>query len=88
MKDETIFKILKNLKTRPLEFNEDNYNKETLGYLTGEVSMTVITIVLLVAVLGIGMFLFGSKDSVGRKWIENTFNNITNKGDNAMDNMG
>ena len=55
---------------------------------TGEVSMTVITIVLLVAVLGIGMFLFGSKDSVGRKWIENTFNNITNKGDNAMDNMG
>ena len=50
--------------------------------------MTVITIVLLVAVLGIGMFLFGSKDSVGRKWIENTFNNITNKGDNAMDNMG
>ncbi len=40
---------------------------------TGEVSMTVITIVLLVAVLGIGMFLFGSKDSVGRTWIENTF---------------
>lgn len=33
MKDETIFKILKNLKTKPLEFNEDNYNKETLGYL-------------------------------------------------------
>ena len=33
MKDETIFKILKNLKTNPLEFNEDNYNKETLGYL-------------------------------------------------------
>ena len=55
---------------------------------TGEVSMTVITIVLLVAVLGIGMFLFGSKDSVGRIWIENTFKNITNKGDNAMDNMG
>ena len=55
---------------------------------TGEVSMTVITIVLLVAVLGIGMFLFGSKYSDGRKWIENTFNNITNKGDNSMDNMG
>ena len=55
---------------------------------TGEVSMTVITIVLLVAVLGIGMLLFGSKGSVGREWIENTFNNITNKGDNAMDNMG
>lgn len=55
---------------------------------TGEVSMTVITIVLLVVVLGIGMFLFGSEKSSGRKWIENTFNNITNKGDNAMDNMG
>lgn len=55
---------------------------------TGEVSMTVITIVLLVAVLGIGMLLFGSKNSVGRTWIESTFNNITNKGDNAMDNMG
>lgn len=54
---------------------------------TGEVSMTVITIVLLVAVLGIGMFLFGSKDSYGREWIKNIFNNITNKGDNAMDNM-
>ena len=55
---------------------------------TGEVSMTVITIVLLVVVLGIGMFLFGSEKSIVRKWIENTFNNITNKGDNAMDNMG
>ena len=66
------------------------YKKEAekMKEATGEVSMTVITIVLLVAVLGIGMFLFGSKDSVGRKWIENTFNNITNKGDNAMDNMG
>ena len=55
---------------------------------TGEVSMTVITIVILVAVLGIGMFLFGSKNSVARQWIEKTFNDITNKGDNAMDNMG
>ena len=43
---------------------------------TGEVSMTVITIVLLVAVLGIGMWLFGSKDSPGRQWIEKTFNQI------------
>ena len=55
---------------------------------TGEVSMTVITIVLLVAVLGIGMFLFGSKDSVGRKWIEGVFNNIGAKGDDALNNMG
>ena len=45
---------------------------------TGEVSMTVITIVLLVAVLGIGMWLFGSENSIGRTWIKNTFENITN----------
>lgn len=45
---------------------------------TGEVSMTVITIVLLVAVLGIGMWLFGSEKSIGRTWIKNTFKNITN----------
>lgn len=48
---------------------------------TAEVSMTVITIVLLVAVLGIGMWLFGSKDSPGRTWIENTFNKIGNTTD-------
>ncbi|MBD9098575.1 hypothetical protein EGP98_03095 [bacterium] len=33
MKDEKIFKVLKKLKTNPLEFDEDNYDKETLGYL-------------------------------------------------------
>lgn len=33
MKDEIIFKILKNLKTNPIEFHEENYNRETLGYL-------------------------------------------------------
>ena len=55
---------------------------------TGEVSMTVITIVLLVAVLGIGMFLFGKEGAPGRKWIEGVFNNIGAKGDNALNNMG
>ncbi len=44
---------------------------------TGEVSMTVITIVLVAIVLGIGMFLFGSKDSVGRNWIEGKFTKMT-----------
>ncbi len=43
---------------------------------TGEVSMTVITIVLLVAVLAIGMFLFGRENSIGRNWIEDKFNNM------------
>ena len=44
---------------------------------TGEVSMTVITIVLVAVVLGIAMFLFGSDDSIGRKWIEKTFTDMT-----------
>ena len=54
---------------------------------TGEVSMTVITIVLLVAVLGIGMYLFGSKGAPGRQWIEGVFNSISQKGDDALNNM-
>lgn len=54
---------------------------------TGEVSMTVITIVLLVVVLGIGMFLFGSEGAPGRQWIEGVFNNIGEKGDDALNNM-
>ena len=45
---------------------------------TGEVSGTVITIVLIGLVLGIGMFLFGGEDSIGRQWIQNTFTNLTN----------
>ena len=45
---------------------------------TGEVSMTVITIVLVAIVLGIGVFLFGSDKSVGRQWIESKFTDLTN----------
>ncbi len=44
---------------------------------TGEVSMTVITIVLVALVLTIAMVLFGSDDSIGRKWIEKTFTDMT-----------
>lgn len=54
---------------------------------TGEVSMTVITIVLLVAVLGIGMFLFGKEGAPGRKWIEGVFNDISAKGDDTLNGM-
>lgn len=43
---------------------------------TGEVSTTVITIVLLSIVLGIAMFLFGTENSIGRQWIYNSFNNF------------
>lgn len=44
---------------------------------TGEVSGTVITIVLLAAVLGLAMILFGGENSIGRKWITNTFTEMT-----------
>ena len=44
---------------------------------TGEVSMTVITIVILAAVLAIGTWLFAGEDSIGRKWIKNTFEKNT-----------
>lgn len=50
---------------------------------TGEVSMTVVTIILIVIVLGIATALFGKEDSVGRKWINNTFNKMTETGDDA-----
>lgn len=45
---------------------------------TGEVSMTVITIILVGVVLVIGMFLFGEDDSIGRQWIQDMFNNQIN----------
>lgn len=40
---------------------------------TGEVSGTVITIVLMGLVLAIGVWLFGGENSIGRNWIRNTF---------------
>ena len=51
---------------------------------TGEVSMTVITIVLIAIVLGIAMALFGNENSIGRKWINDTFTELTgNNPDNG-----
>ncbi len=44
---------------------------------TGEVSMTVITIVILALVLGIGTWLFAGEDSIGRQWIRDTFEENT-----------
>lgn len=40
---------------------------------TGEVSMTVVTIVVIAAIAGIATFAM----TIGRNWIENTFNNTT-----------
>ena len=53
---------------------------------TGEVSMTVVTIVLVAVILGIAMLLFAGNESPGRQWINNTFDRITGAGDAAMDN--
>ena len=44
---------------------------------TGEVSMTVITILILEAVLAKGTWLFAGENSIGRKWIKNTFEKNT-----------
>ena len=52
---------------------------------TGEVSMTVITIVLVAIVLGIATALFAAPSSPGRQWINNTFSKITGAGDTAAD---
>lgn len=51
---------------------------------TGEVSMTVVTIILIVIVLGIATALFGGNDSPGRQWINNIFGEMTQKGSDAM----
>lgn len=53
---------------------------------TGEVSMTVVTIILIVIVLGIATALFGGANSPGRKWINDTFTKMTNRGDAEMNN--
>lgn len=44
---------------------------------TGEVSMTVITIVILALLVAIGTWLFAVDDAPAKKWIENTFEEKT-----------
>lgn len=51
---------------------------------TGEVSMTVITIVILALLVGIGTWLFGSKGPA-RPWIENLFNKQVNEYNNGVE---
>ena len=53
---------------------------------TGEVSMTVVTIVILALLLGIGTWLFSGDDAIGKKWIENMFNNQINNTTNQNPN--
>ena len=60
---------------------------------TGEVSMTVIVIVVLALVLGIGTWLFSGENAPARRWIKDTFeantgvttNSGANAGGNAVD---
>lgn len=44
---------------------------------TGEVSGTVITIIILAMLVGLGTWLFAGENSVGRKWISNVFEQQT-----------
>lgn len=44
---------------------------------TGEVSGTVITIVIVAALLGIGTWLFAGENAIARRWIENMFEEQT-----------
>lgn len=57
---------------------------------TGEVSMTVITIVLVALVLALGTWLFAGEKSKGREWINDMFDrqikstgNVNGSGQNA-----
>lgn len=44
---------------------------------TGEVSMTVITIVIIALLVAIGTWLFAGDDAPAKKWIENIFEEKT-----------
>lgn len=44
---------------------------------TGEVSMTVITIVILALLIAIGTWLFAGDNAPAKKWIEDTFEKNT-----------
>jgi len=52
---------------------------------TGEVSMTVITIVILALLVGIGTWLFAGENAPAREWIEELFEKQVGEYDNAID---
>ena len=43
---------------------------------TGEVSMTVITIVILALLVAIGTWLFAGENAPAKKWIQNIFEEL------------
>lgn len=51
---------------------------------TGEVSMTVITIVILALLVGIASWLFAGDDAPAKGWINNLFNNQVNEYGNGI----
>lgn len=53
---------------------------------TGEVSMTVITIVILALLVGLGTWLFKGEDAPARKWINEIFEKQTAEYDNGKGN--
>ena len=45
-----------------------------MEHASAELSGTVIVIVLLAMIIGIGTWLFKENNSIGRQWITNVFN--------------
>ena len=51
---------------------------------TGEVSMTVITIVILALLVGIGTWLFAGENAPAKRWITELFENQIDEYDNGI----
>lgn len=51
---------------------------------TGEVSMTVITIVILALLVGIATWLFSGDDAPAKKWITGLFDQQVNEYDDGI----
>ena len=52
---------------------------------TGEVSMTVITIVLLALLVGLGTWLFAGENAPAKKWITGLFEQQIGEYDNGIE---
>lgn len=52
---------------------------------TGEVSMTVITIVILALLVGIGTWLFAGENAPAKNWIEGLFESQVGEYDNGVE---
>ena len=50
---------------------------------TGELSMTVVVIVAVIALVGLVSWLFVGDNAPAKKWIESQWGRISNEGDTA-----